>query len=188
MSVVSEATRCVSCRKTITRLDEHDRCEQCVMDAEHVAAQLFHDLENIVAKALESSVTLDQLREALEMSIANKGGILSSGGFYRELVDAPCERGFWTIVPGSSFLDDDEPRRKNRIRQLRHMSVMSREAVAEKIGVSVDELAAWEQDVLPREDQAQAYANLCNLFGVMPAFLLGGAPPPLDDTTGGEVA
>ena len=38
MSVVSEATRCVSCRQAIARLDEHERCEQCVMDAEHVAA------------------------------------------------------------------------------------------------------------------------------------------------------
>ena len=188
MSAVSEATRCVSCRKAIARLDEHERCEQCVMDAEHVAAALLSTLEDFVRDALQAAVTPDQLREALEMSITDKGGMLSSGGFHREIVGAPLERGFWTIVPGSSFLDDDEPRRKNRIRQLRNMSVMSTETVAEKIGVSVDELASWESDVLPREDQAQAFANLCNLFGVMPAFLLGGAPPPLDDTTGGAVA
>ena len=139
--------------------------------------------------ALQAAVTPDQLREALEMSIADKGGMLSSGGFHREIVDAPLERGFWTIIPGSSFLDDDEPRRKNRIR-----------TVGQHVG---DEPGGGSgEDRCQRRRAGSVGVGRSSSRGPgagvrQPLQLVRrdarvpagpGTPPPLDDTTGGAVA
>ena len=53
------------------------------------------------------------------------------------------------------------------------MARLSLEAVAEKIGVPVEDVALWEQDVLPAEEHAAAAASMCALFGASPAFVFG---------------
>jgi DNA-binding XRE family transcriptional regulator len=141
------------------------------------AYQLFHDLEALVKQALDADVlTSTQLQEALRMSFENVDGPLAGTGFRREPVETD-ERGIWH-VPSSAF--DSAPRgRRNRIALLRHMGRLSVEAVAEKIGVPVQDVALWEQDVLPAEQDATAAATLCSLFGVSPEFVFGN--PVMDE-------
>jgi DNA-binding XRE family transcriptional regulator len=171
MGDVSDA-RCCNCEIPAARLDERGWCEQCWIErgASH---QLFHDLEELVKQSLDTGVlTPAQLQEALRMSLANVDGPLPGTGFRRESVETE-ERGVWE-VPSSAF--DHEAgvqRRRNRIALLRTMTRLSLEAVAEKIGVAVEEVALWEQDVLPAEEHAAAAASMCALFEVSPEFVFG---------------
>lgn len=72
------------------------------------------------------------------MSVANTSGPLTATGFRREAVET-TERGVW-YAPPSAF-DDEDGRRGNRIASLRRMSGMRLEAVAEQIGMPVEDLA-----------------------------------------------
>jgi hypothetical protein len=133
--------------------------------------QLFYELEELVKQALDAGVlTSAQLQDALRMSLADSDGALTGTGFRREPVETD-ERGIWH-VPSSAF-DTDPVDRRNRIALLRTMARLSLEAVAEKIGVPADEVALWEQDVLPADEHAAAAAAMCVLFGVSPAFVFG---------------
>jgi hypothetical protein len=169
MSVAIES-RCCNCQNIAARLDEDGWCEQCWLN-QCRAYQLFHDLEALVEQALNTGVlTSAQLQEAVRMSFENVDGTLAGTGFWREAVDT-SERGIWNL-PSSAF--DSDPRgRRNRIALLRHMQRLSLEAVAEKIGVPVEEVALWEQDVLPTDECAAAAASMCVLFRASPAFVFG---------------
>jgi hypothetical protein len=168
---VAIESRCCNCQTIVARLDENGWCEQCWLGL-RPAYQLFHDLEALVKQALDADLlTSTQLQEALRMSFENVDGPLAGTGFRRAPVEAPNERGIWHI-PSSAF--DAAPRgRRNRVALLRHMARLSLEAVAEKIGVPVEEVALWEQDVLPADEQAAAAASMCALFCASPAFVFG---------------
>jgi hypothetical protein len=170
MSVAIES-RCCNCQTIVARLDENGWCEQCWLNRNSVH-QLFHDLEALVAQALETGVlTPAQLQEAVRMSFENVDGPLAGTGFRREPVDAPNERGIWHVPP--SAFDSDSRGCRNRIALLRHVARLSLEAVAEKIGVPMDVVALWEQDVLPADEHAAAAASMCALFCASPAFVFG---------------
>jgi hypothetical protein len=170
MSVAIES-RCEHCGDHDVRLDERGWCEQCWLGL-RPAYQLFQDLEEVVKQALDAGVlTSAQLQDALRMSFENVDGPLAGTGFRREPSEAPNERGIWHLPP--SAFDSDPRGRRNQIALLRHGARMSLEAVAEKIGVPPEEVALWEQDVLPAEEHAAAAAAMCALFCASPAFVFG---------------
>jgi DNA-binding transcriptional regulator YiaG len=169
---VAPSLRCRLCGAADRRLDQSDRCEQCVIDAEHVAGAVLDKLERFVADALAEGVTVEQLRGALEMSLADAAGPLAGSEWRREPVET-SERAIWHLAPPSAFcLAEDEAPQPNMMRRLRCAGGIGLEALAAKLRVSVGELALWEQGALMPDDRAQALAAV---FGVSVAYLLGEA-------------
>lgn len=153
---------CCNCQTIAARVDENGWCEQCRLGL-WPAYQLFYELEELVKQTLETGVlTAAQLQEALRMSLADEDGTLPGTGFRREAVEMD-DRGIWH-VPSSAF-DTDPVDRRNQIALLRRSMKLSLEALAARIGVSVQTLALWEQDGLPAEEDMPAVFAMCNLFG-----------------------
>ena len=162
--------RCEHCGEHNVRLDENGWCERCWLSL-RPAYQLFHDLEALVVQVLDAGMlSAAQLQMAARMSLENVDGTLPGTGFRRESVETD-ERGVWSM-PSSAF-DHGGQRRRNRIALLRHGRRLSLEAVAKKIGVTVEEVALWEQDVLPADEHVGAAAAMCDLLGAAPAFVFG---------------
>jgi DNA-binding XRE family transcriptional regulator len=161
--------RCEHCGDHDVRLDENGWCEQCWLGL-RPAHQLFYDLEELVKQTLETGVlTAAQLQEALRMSLADEDGTLPGTGFRREAVETD-ERGIWH-APSSAF--DECGERRNRIVELRRGTRLSIEQLAARLGVSVQTLALWENDVFPSADDWPAVERLADLVGCSAAFLLG---------------
>lgn len=145
------AETCELCGQDVARVDEHGRCEQCVLRAERVAAELFAGLEQLVRAGLDYGLTEEQLREAFELSLADEAGELSELSVTRHPVMAE-KRATWLVDPYSAWLDQEAECLPNRIRRLRRMRGLSAEALAESLGVSVSELALWEHTTqVPRD-------------------------------------
>lgn len=154
-------SRCELCGEEVARLDEHNRCEQCVLRAQRLASELFASLEEFVRVGLESGLTEEQLREAFELTLAGEEAELADLSLARQ-VGSGAE-GAWSVQPYSAWLDyvpDYEP---NRIRRLRHMRAISAERLAEELGVTVSELALWEHTP---EVPASIIRRLAEIFGV----------------------
>jgi hypothetical protein len=158
--------RCSRCGQARTLLDEHDRCEQCVMGLTHIVAQTLEDLENIVATWRDRGLTGAQLHEVVAMMLTDRAGTAASSPFRRDPVDT-SEGAIWFLEPPSLFDDDDA--RPNRIGRLRQASGVSREALAERLDVPVTDLALWEAGTVPPDD---ALVRLAGWFGVREAFLV----------------
>ena len=160
--------RCEHCGDHDVRLDENGWCEQCWL-SRWPAHQLFYELEELVKQTLETGVlTAAQLQEALRMSLADEDGTLPGIGFRREPVETD-ERGIWH-APSSAF--DECGKRRNQIALLRRSMKLSLEAIAARIGVSVQTLALWENDVLPSAEDWPALERLAEMLGFSTTFLL----------------
>ena len=85
-------SRCQLCGHEVACLDEQDRCEQCVLRAERLAADLLPAMEQFVRAALESGLTENQLLEAFELCLLNDEGELSELSVSRN----PACTGAWT--------------------------------------------------------------------------------------------
>lgn len=85
--------RCARCGERVALVDEHDRCEQCVLGAEHAAAHLTEYIEGTVADLLRDRlVTTDQLRALFELTLANAAGTVPGTLLARQPVTT-LERG-----------------------------------------------------------------------------------------------
>jgi DNA-binding XRE family transcriptional regulator len=167
MSIAADP-RCCNCQTIAARLDENGWCEQCWLGL-RPAYQLFYELEELVKQTLETGVlTAAQLQEALRMSLADEDGTLPGTGFRREAVEMD-DRGIWH-APSSAF--DECGERRNQIALLRRSMKLSLEALAARIGVSVQTLALWESDVLPSAEDWPALERLAEMLGCSTAFLL----------------
>jgi hypothetical protein len=82
---------CSSCGMGDRRLDEHDRCEQCVMDAERRACRL-DELEDAIDQLRAVDLTDEQVRAAVELKLANRPGRLP-GDFVQRQKDTLYETG-----------------------------------------------------------------------------------------------
>jgi ribosome-binding protein aMBF1 (putative translation factor) len=159
--------RCELCGEEVGRLDEQNRCEQCVLRAERLATEPLARLEELVQAALETGLTEQQLREAFELSLAGEEGELPELALSRQ--HREDERVEWVVAPYSAWLDyvpDYEP---NRIRRLRRMRALSAETVADRLGVAVAELALWEHTP---EVPADIVHRLAEMFGVSVPHLM----------------
>jgi DNA-binding XRE family transcriptional regulator len=164
--ITSTPPRCELCGEA-GRLDEHDRCEQCVLRAERLASELLASLEELVRTGLESGLTEAQLREAFELTLAGEEAALPGLAVARQQTDG--DRGAWSVQPYSAWLDYVPEYEPNRIRRLRRMRALSAERVAEELGVTVSELALWEHT--PRVP-AHIAQRLAEIFGVSVPHLM----------------
>src|SRR5579884_1916326 len=160
-------SHCELCGEEVGRLDEHDRCEQCVLRAERLAAELLSALEEFVREGLESGLTEDQLRGAFELALAGEEAELPDLAVARHLGEG--EQGTWFVQPDSAWLDHVPEYEPNRIRRLRHMRGLSAERVARDLGVAVAELALWEHTP---EVPADIVERLAEMFGVSVPHLM----------------
>lgn len=158
---------CELCGEEVARLDEHNRCERCVLRAERLTSELLAALEEFVRAGLESGLTEDQLREVFELSLAGEEAELPDLAVARALSEA--QRGTWFVQPYSAWLDHVPEYEPNRIRRLRHMRGLSAERVAEELGVTVAELALWEHTP---EVPAPIVERLAEFFGVSAPHLM----------------
>jgi DNA-binding transcriptional regulator YiaG len=159
--------RCELCAEAAACLDEHDRCEGCVLRAERLANELLASLEEFVRAGLKSGLTEDQLREAFELTLTGEEAELSDLAVARQLRDG--ERGAWLVQPYSAWLDRVPEYEPNRIRRLRRMLGLSAEHVAAQLGVAVAELALWEHTP---EVPAHIVERLAEIFGVSVPHLM----------------
>ncbi len=160
-------SRCELCGQEVGRLDEHDRCEQCVLRAERLASDLVSPLEEFVQAGLRSGLSEDQLRELFELTLAGGEAVLPDLAVARQLTDG--DRGTWYVQPYSAWLDHVPEYEPNRIRRLRHMRGLSAEHVAAELGVAVAELALWEHTP---EVPAHIVEQLAEIFGVSVPHLM----------------
>ena len=163
----STQSRCELCGEEVGYLDEHDRCEQCVLRAERLSTELFASLEEFVRAGLDSGLTEDQLREAFELVLAGEEAELPDLAVARQLGEG--ERGMWFVQPYSAWLDHVPEYEPNRIRRLRRTRGLSAERVAEELGVAVAELALWEHTP---EVPAPIVERLAAIFGVSVPHLM----------------
>lgn len=165
---IGAPSRCELCGDSVARLDEHDRCEQCVLRAERIAEELLAELENLVRAGLEAGLSEEQLREAFELTLGDEEGELSELSVSRH-----ARRGIrgaaWAVDPNSAWLDYGPDFLPNRIRRLRRMRALSAEALAERLGVTVSELALWEHTTEVPTDKVQ---ELAGVFGVSVPHLM----------------
>lgn len=165
---VGAASRCELCGDEVARLDEHDRCEQCVLRAERIAEELLGELENLVRAGLEAGLSEGQLREAFDLALADEEGELSELSITRH-ARRPDRRAAWTVDPYSAWLECEADFLPNRIRRLRRTRAMSAEVLAGRLGVSVSELALWEHTTEVPQDVVEALAAI---FGVSVPHLM----------------
>lgn len=165
---VDAVSRCELCGDPAARLDEHARCEQCVLRAERIAEELLAELENLVRAGLDAGLTEEQLREAFELTLSDEDGELSELPVARH-TRSPGGSAAWTVDPNSAWLDLEPDFLPNRIRRLRRVRAWSAEALAEQLGVSVSELALWEHTTEVPDDVVQALAGI---FGVSVPHLM----------------
>jgi hypothetical protein len=85
--------RCVLCEKVVARLEEHDRCEQCVTNAEHLAADALYHLEFVV-NDLVTQLTPAEVLNAVRMSIDRAEGPLTGTLLGRYEANTPLSGGF----------------------------------------------------------------------------------------------
>jgi DNA-binding transcriptional regulator YiaG len=150
---------CELCGQAVARVDEHDRCEQCVLRAEALAAELLVRLEELVRRGLAAGLTEAQLRDAFELSLADEVGELSELSLSRHPA-AGEERGTWQVDPQSAWLDSGSEALPNRIRRLRQEKAMSAESLAAMLGVSVSSLALWEHTAEVPQGVARRLAEI----------------------------
>ena len=140
---VGASSRCELCGQDVTCLDEQDRCEQCVLRSELLAAELLPTMEQFVRAGLERGLSEEQLREAFELCLSDREGELAElslsrrPGWIRQV-------GTWQIRPYSAWMDQTPEHEPNRIRRLRRERGLSAEVLADRLGVEVAELALWE--------------------------------------------
>lgn len=166
--IYDKGARCAFCGEDGSRLDQHDRCEQCVLDAEKLAARPLDLLEKYVARGREYGLSAAQLREAFEMTLAGADGLLSG-----TIVGRRAKECVWLVEPLSVFVDnsgDDFPREPNEIAALRRHVGWSVERLAARMGVAPTELALWEHGKIPPRRSAM---ELADMFGVALDCLLG---------------
>lgn len=163
----STESRCELCGQEVGRLDEHDRCEQCVLRAQRLASELSGSLEDFVRSGLASGLTEQQLREAFELALAGEEADLPDLAVARQLAEG--DQAIWFVEPYSAWLDHVPDFEPNRIRRLRHMRAMSAERVAEELGVTVSEVALWEHTP---EVPAPIAERLAEILGVSVPHLL----------------
>lgn len=161
-------TRCELCGDAVARLDEHDRCEQCVLRAERIAEELLSELENLVHASHEAGLSEGQLREAFELTLGDEEGELSELPVSRHAFQG-LPTALWTVDPHSAWLDCEPDFLPNRIRRLRRMRALSAEVLAGQLGVTVSELALWEHTTEVPDDVA---AELAGVFGVSVGHLM----------------
>src|SRR5437588_225726 len=101
--ITGAQSRCDLCGHEVACLDEQNRCEQCVLRAEWLAAELFATLEEFIRFGLESGLTEQQLREAFELSLAGGEGEIPDLSLRRQPVVAE-ERALWLVAPYSAWL------------------------------------------------------------------------------------
>ena len=165
---IGAVSRCELCGDAAALLDEHDRCERCVLRAERIAEELLAELENLVHSGLEAGLSEAQLREAFELTLADEEGALSELSVTRHGHRASRHAG-WSVDPYSAWLDYEPDFLPNRIRRLRRTRAMSAEALADRLGVAVSELALWEHSTEVPADVAQ---ELAGVFGVSVPHLM----------------
>jgi len=127
---IGTASRCALCGDEVARLDEHDRCERCVLRAERIAEELLAELENLVRAAREAGLSEEQLREAFELTLGDEEGELSELSVSRQ-VRREGRAASWRVNPYSAWLDYEPDFLPNRIRRLRRMKALSAEALAD---------------------------------------------------------
>lgn len=162
------ASQCELCGDAAARLDEHDRCERCVLRAERIAEDLLAELENLVRAGLESGLSEEQLREAFELTLADEEGELVELSVTRHGHRA-SRRAAWSVDPYSAWLELEPDLLPNRIRRLRRTRAMSAETLADRLGVAVSELALWEHTT---EVPQQVAEELAAVFGVSVPHLM----------------
>ena len=132
--------RCALCGEAQRLLDEHDRCEQCVIDLELIAAQTLAELECAVESGLSKGLTRDQLREVFEMMLTDGEGKAPAIHLRRRRSPVSAD---WFLEPASAFIENDSEYERNAIARLRWGSGLSRDALARQLGVSVTDVALW---------------------------------------------
>jgi hypothetical protein len=165
---VRAQSRCALCGNDVTCLDEEDRCEQCVLTAERLALELCPSLEELVQAGLRMGLSEDQLRDVFELILADRQGELAELSVARE----PAARdghAVWHITPYSAWLDQHPEYEPNRIRRVRRERGLSAEVVAQRLGVSVAELALWEHTI---EVPEEIVNELAVMFGVSVPHLM----------------
>lgn len=165
---VGASSRCELCGQDVTCLDEHDRCEQCVLRAELLAAELLPALEQFVRAGLERGLSEDQLREAFDLCLSDREGELAELSLSRR-PGWGDEAGIWRLTPYSAWLDDAHEHEPNRIRRLRRERGLSAEVLADRLGVGVAELALWEHTP---EVPSQIVEQLAAIFAVSVPHLM----------------
>jgi len=127
-------TACARCGREVACLDEHDRCEQCVIAAHSIVCGPLTSLEAVVDDLVGLGLSADQIRRAVELSLTNAIGVVD-GAMVARCPTTTGERGVWGVEPGSAWLDGSrsEP---NRIRGLRRSAGMSREGLADHLAVT----------------------------------------------------
>ena len=150
---------CELCGQIVARVDEHDRCEECVLRAERLADELLVRLEELVAWGIDAGLTEAQLREAFELSLADEAGELSELSLSRHPAQGQ-ERGTWEVDPQSAWLDHTSEALPNRIRRLRQAKAISAEDLAAAVGVSVASLALWEHTPEVPQEIAERLAGI----------------------------
>lgn len=164
---IGTQSRCELCGEEVARLDEHNRCEECVLRAERLASELLTALEEFVRAGLESGVNEEQLREAFELTLAGDEAELPDLALARQVGEG--DRGTWSVQPYSAWLDHVPDYEPNRIRRLRRMRGLSAERVADQLGVAVAELALWEHTP---EVPTHIVEQLAEMFGVSVPHLM----------------
>jgi hypothetical protein len=165
--LTSTQFRCQLCGEAVGCLDEHDRCEECVLRAERLARELLVSLEEFVRAGLENGLTEEQLREAFELTLSGEEAELPDLAVAREV--SPGELAAWSVQPQSAWLDHIPDYEPNRIRRLRQSRGLSAERVADELGVCVAELALWEHTP---EVPAHVARRLADIFGVSVPHLM----------------
>ena len=165
---IGAPSRCELCGDDAARLDEHDRCEQCVLRAERIAEELLAELENLVRTGIDAGLSEDQLREAFELTLGDEEGELAELSIARR-PRPESRRAAWSVTPFSAWLDYEPEFEPNRIRRLRRMRALSAEALAGRLGVTVSELALWEHTTEVPNDVAE---ELAGVFGVSVPHLM----------------
>lgn len=165
---IGAPSRCELCGDEIARLDEHDRCEGCVLRAERIAEDLLADLESLVRGGLAAGLTPEQLLDAFQLALSDEEGELPGLSITRHPLRTSAGAA-WSVTPFSAWLDQNPQFEPNRIRRLRRMRALSAEALADRLGVTVSELALWEHTPEVPEDIAE---ELAEIFGVSVPHLM----------------
>jgi DNA-binding XRE family transcriptional regulator len=153
--------RCALCGASRVLVDEHDRCERCVLDAAKRSGALA-DWEERAMGVLEAGATVAQLRAALDLFLADDTGLLPG-----DFIERDAEG--WA-PPRSVFLDDETEDREPRLRQLRRLSRWTLEEFADVLDVEPSTVALWERGAKIPE---RALACCSELFGVSTAWITG---------------
>src|SRR5436305_6525670 len=120
--------RCALCGNEVSCVDEEERCEQCVLTAERLSAELFPGLEELVQTGLRMGLTEDQLRDVFELVVSDGQGEVSELSVARQPA-ADDTHAVWHIAPYSAWLDQHPEYEPNRIRRLRRGQGLSAEVV-----------------------------------------------------------